>query len=119
MAFDYPRCHRRTGHASGIQSLGIFVSLEEPRKEGWKPSLDALDAIVADDINRVNRLIVEKMESRAPLIPQLAGHVCRRRQTAPADADVGGIASLRLRRRSAHRARHVRRIYSYSDIAAR
>ena len=58
-----------------IQSLGIVVSLEEPRKEGWKPSLDALDAIVADDINRVNRLIVEKMESRAPLIPQLAGHI--------------------------------------------
>ena len=75
MAFDYPRCHRRTGHASGIQSLGIVVSLEEPRKEGWKPSLDALDAIVADDINRVNRLIVAKMESRAPLIPQLAGHI--------------------------------------------
>ena len=75
MAFIYARCHRRTGHASGIQSLGIVVSLEEPRKEGWKPSLDALDAIVADDINRVNRLIVEKMESRAPLIPQLAGHI--------------------------------------------
>ncbi|MEC8165291.1 MAG: polyprenyl synthetase family protein, partial [Pseudomonadota bacterium] len=55
--------------------MGIVVSLEEPRKEGWKPSLDALDAIVADDINRVNRLIVEKMESRAPLIPQLAGHI--------------------------------------------
>ena len=75
MAFIYARCHRRNGHASGIQSLGIVVSLEEPRKEGWKPSLDALDAIVADDINRVNRLIVEKMESRAPLIPQLAGHI--------------------------------------------
>jgi len=55
--------------------LGIVVSLEEPRKEGSKPSLDALDAIVADDIIRVNRLIVEKMESRAPLIPQLAGHI--------------------------------------------
>jgi len=55
--------------------LGIVVSLEEPRKEGWKPSLDAMDLIVADDIGRVNRLIVEKMESRAPLIPQLAGHI--------------------------------------------
>ncbi|MEL0112730.1 MAG: polyprenyl synthetase family protein [Rickettsiales bacterium] len=52
-----------------------MVSLEEPRKEGWKPSLDAMDLIVADDIGRVNRLIVEKMESRAPLIPQLAGHI--------------------------------------------
>ena len=55
--------------------MGIVVSLEEPRKEGWKPSLDAMDLIVADDIGRVNRLIVEKMESRAPLIPQLAGHI--------------------------------------------
>ena len=55
--------------------MGIVVSLEEPRKEGSKPSLDVLDAIVADDIIRVNRLIVEKMESRAPLIPQLAGHI--------------------------------------------
>ena len=55
--------------------MGIVVSLEEPRKEGSKPSLDALDAIVAEDIIRVNRLIVEKMESRAPLIPQLAGHI--------------------------------------------
>lgn len=55
--------------------MGIVVSLEEPRKEGWKPSLDAIDAIVAEDIKRVNRLIVEKMESRAPLIPQLAGHI--------------------------------------------
>ena len=55
--------------------MGIVVSREEPRKEGSKPSLDALDAIVADDIIRVNRLIVEKMESRAPLIPQLAGHI--------------------------------------------
>ena len=60
---------------SEFQPLGIVVSLEEPRKEGSKPSLDALDAIVADDIIRVNRLIVEKMESRAPLIPQLAGHI--------------------------------------------
>ena len=60
---------------SEFQPLGIVVSLEEPRKEGSKPSLDALDGIVADDIIRVNRLIVEKMESRAPLIPQLAGHI--------------------------------------------
>ena len=55
--------------------MGIVVSLEEPRKEGWKPSLDAIEKIVAEDMHRVNRLIVEKMESRAPLIPQLAGHI--------------------------------------------
>lgn len=55
--------------------MGIVVSLEEPRKDGPKPSLDAIEKIVAEDMNRVNRLIVEKMESRAPLIPQLAGHI--------------------------------------------
>ena len=55
--------------------MGIVVSLEEPRKEGWKPSLDAIEKIVAEDMHRANRLIVEKMESRAPLIPQLAGHI--------------------------------------------
>jgi octaprenyl-diphosphate synthase len=75
MAFIYARCHRKMAQGSEFQPLGIVVSLEEPRKEGSKPSLDALDAIVADDIIRVNRLIVEKMESRAPLIPQLAGHI--------------------------------------------
>lgn len=55
--------------------MGIVVSLEEPRKEGWKPSLVAIEKIVAEDMHRANRLIVEKMESRAPLIPQLAGHI--------------------------------------------
>ena len=55
--------------------MGIVVSLDEPRKEGSKPSLDAIETIVAEDMHRVNRLIVEKMESRAPLIPQLAGHI--------------------------------------------
>ena len=75
MAFIYARCRRKMAQGSEFQPLGIVVSLEEPRKEGSKPSLDALDGIVADDIIRVNRLIVEKMESRAPLIPQLAGHI--------------------------------------------
>ena len=75
MAFIYAQGPYKTAQRSEIKPLGIVVSLEEPRKEGSKPSLDALDAIVADDIIRVNRLIVEKMESRAPLIPQLAGHI--------------------------------------------
>jgi octaprenyl-diphosphate synthase len=55
--------------------LGIVVSLEEPRKDEGKPSLDAIEKIVTEDMHRVNRLIVTKMESRAPLIPQLAGHI--------------------------------------------
>jgi octaprenyl-diphosphate synthase len=40
-----------------------------------KPSLDALSALVEDDLRAVNRLILERMQSPVPLIPQLAGHV--------------------------------------------
>jgi octaprenyl-diphosphate synthase len=40
-----------------------------------QPSLDALNDIVCDDLQAVNALIVERMRSPVPLIPQLAGHV--------------------------------------------
>ena len=52
--------------------MGIVVSLDGERK---KPSLDALTAIVAEDLKAVNALIVQKMESPVALIPQLAGHI--------------------------------------------
>lgn len=55
--------------------MAIVVSLENQRNDRGKPSLEAMEKIVSEDIGRVNRLIVEKMESRAPLIPQLAGHI--------------------------------------------
>jgi octaprenyl-diphosphate synthase len=40
-----------------------------------KSSLDALHDIVCDDLRLVNALIVDRMQSPVPLIPQLAGHV--------------------------------------------
>ena len=43
-----------------------------------KPAHDALGrltALVADDLMAVNQLIVQRMESGVPLIPQLAGHL--------------------------------------------
>jgi octaprenyl-diphosphate synthase len=40
-----------------------------------KPSLAALNDIVRADLRRVNTLIIERMRSPVPLIPQLAGHV--------------------------------------------
>ena len=55
--------------------MGIVVSLGDKQGEGRKPSLDAIDALVSADLQKVNRLIVEKMASKAPLIPQLAGHI--------------------------------------------
>ncbi|NQV46610.1 MAG: polyprenyl synthetase family protein [Rhodospirillaceae bacterium] len=53
--------------------MGIVVSLDEGRDK--KPSLDALTALVADDMKAVNELILKRMESPVALIPQLAGHV--------------------------------------------
>ena len=39
------------------------------------PSLDPLMALVADDMNRVNAVILDRMQSKIPLIPELAGHL--------------------------------------------
>ena len=40
-----------------------------------KPSLDPLSRLLKSDLERVNRLIVERMQSPVALIPQLAGHI--------------------------------------------
>ena len=64
-----------TGTNKKVWRLAIVVSLDKSRKDGAKPSLDAIENIVTEDLGQVNRLIVEKMDSRAPLIPQLAGHI--------------------------------------------
>jgi len=40
-----------------------------------KPSLDPLFRLLRADLDRVNRLIVERMHSPVVLIPQLAGHI--------------------------------------------
>ena len=39
------------------------------------PSLDALMALVASDMNSVNAVILERMQSKVALIPELAGHL--------------------------------------------
>jgi octaprenyl-diphosphate synthase len=39
------------------------------------PSLDALLGLVASDMNGVNTVILERMQSRVALIPELAGHL--------------------------------------------
>ncbi len=55
--------------------MGVVVSLGTPRLDGRKPSLEAIQTLVADDLRRVNQLILERMRSPASLIPQLAGHI--------------------------------------------
>jgi octaprenyl-diphosphate synthase len=42
---------------------------------GRKPSLDPLSRLLKSDLERVNRLIVQRMHSPVTLIPQLAGHI--------------------------------------------
>ena len=39
------------------------------------PSLDGLLALVASDMNGVNAVILERMQSKVALIPELAGHL--------------------------------------------
>ena len=40
-----------------------------------QPSLDPMIALVAADMNQVNAVILERMQSQIPLIPELAGHL--------------------------------------------
>jgi len=42
---------------------------------GRKPSLDPLCRLLSDELERVNQLIIERMQSPVALIPQLAGHI--------------------------------------------
>jgi octaprenyl-diphosphate synthase len=42
---------------------------------GHTPSLDPLIALVAGDMNAVNSVILTRMQSQIPLIPELAGHL--------------------------------------------
>jgi len=44
-------------------------------QEGRRPSLDPLSQLLRSDLERVNQLIVERMQSPVALIPQLAGHI--------------------------------------------
>ena len=45
------------------------------RRSGHTPSLDPMIGLVADDMDHVNAVIVERMRSDIPLIPELAGHL--------------------------------------------
>ena len=40
-----------------------------------QPSLDAMIALVASDMNGVNAVILDRMQSKVALIPELAGHL--------------------------------------------
>jgi octaprenyl-diphosphate synthase len=46
-----------------------------PLRPAREPSLDAMMALVATDMNGVNAVILERMQSKVALIPELAGHL--------------------------------------------
>jgi octaprenyl-diphosphate synthase len=46
-----------------------------PLRGSREPSLDGLIALVAPDMNGVNAVILERMQSKVALIPELAGHL--------------------------------------------
>lgn len=54
--------------------MAIVVNLEDERSKKAK-SFDTLVALVHDDLEKVNRAIIERMHSPVSLIPQLAGHI--------------------------------------------
>ena len=52
--------------------MAVVVSLDSER---GKAALDGLSALVDDDLERVNQVILQRMQSPVALIPELAGHI--------------------------------------------
>ncbi len=55
--------------------MAEVVNLHPDNTVGNKPTLDALHGLVSSDVERVNHLILDRMQSSVSLIPQLAGHI--------------------------------------------
>ncbi len=55
--------------------MAVVIDLDGERQRRPEPSLDRLIALVADELNEVNRVVLERLESPVALIPQLGGHI--------------------------------------------
>jgi len=55
--------------------LAVVIDFKGQNRENAIPVLDRISALVAEDLVKVNQVIVDKMDSPVPLIPQLAGHI--------------------------------------------
>lgn len=55
--------------------MGIVVDMKQDRGGEKKPSFDALQGLVAEDLQKVNQHILNNMQSPVALIPQLASHI--------------------------------------------
>jgi octaprenyl-diphosphate synthase len=54
---------------------GAVAATIHPLSASREPSLDALMSLVGADMNGVNAVILERMQSKVALIPELAGHL--------------------------------------------
>src|SRR3982750_30158 len=54
---------------------GPMTATVTPIRRASTPSLDPIMALVASDMNAVNSVILARMQSDVPLIPELAGHL--------------------------------------------
>ena len=70
----FVRADRGKFRIEGVCAVAIVVSLDDERGKKAK-SFDTLVSLVKDDLEKVNRQIVDRMHSPVELIPQLAGHI--------------------------------------------
>jgi len=55
--------------------VAVVTNLDEKRRKAGGDALEALIGLVADDLKHVNDIIVRRMHSPVPLIPELAGYL--------------------------------------------
>ncbi|WP_114393664.1 polyprenyl synthetase family protein [Oleisolibacter albus] len=55
--------------------MATVTPLDPKRRKGGTDALDALIALVDDDLKQVNDIIIKRMHSPVALIPQLAGYI--------------------------------------------
>ena len=55
--------------------MADVIALSDDRGAHKKANLDRLQRLAAADLTKVNQVIVNRMGSQVPLIPQLAGHI--------------------------------------------
>ncbi len=56
-------------------ALELLAEQEGHKQEAARTGLDDLTKLTQEDLKAVNAIILERMESEVPLIPQLAGHI--------------------------------------------
>jgi octaprenyl-diphosphate synthase len=64
---------RLAAHAT--KATAIMTATIHRLNQADTPSLDPMMALVAGDMNHVNAVILDRMQSQIPLIPELAGHL--------------------------------------------